>query len=282
MITYLFAQISALLSSIESIYTKKTLHRFTANEHIFYKNLSLIFFSLPFVFFHWHVTLLGIFFVFYSVIFVFINENFRARAIHSLEINSFSLLMSFSIFVIYAFELLIGREELLLKNILGFFLFIFSFFLFLETRLSSFLKLNASGLKYLLGTLLIISIDRSFTKTIFDENLISPETLIFLRVSCLFFFFFFFLKKNQGNFIEEPKFAIFSHLKFGFLKYSREMLYSYALIFGSVILVTLVLNSVLFLTFILSHFSFKESKWTFRKFLAIILAIVSVSIVTMA
>lgn len=280
MVAYLMAQLSALLGAAEGIKTKSVLQHYHTSEHIFYKNMTLFFFSLLFGILQWQIGFYGLLFVLYSVVIVFFNENWRSKAMQHLEINTFSLLITFSVLSIYGVELFIGREEATNQAIIGILLFISAFYLFLDVKLSDFFNLNKRALLNVLGVLLIATIDRPIAKTVFDNGWISPETAIFLRIFILIFIFYLFLKKNSKSIKGNMKKGLAAHRLIGLFKYSREILYSYALIFGSVLTVTLAMNTGLFLTFILSGFFFKESKWSIKKGIAILIAIVGIMLVS--
>lgn len=163
-------QLSALLSSVESIKTKSILSKYNVNEHILYKHLVILVFALIFGLFEWQMTSMGLVYLLYSIVLVFFNEIFRAKAMQSLEINTLSILMSSSIFIIYGIELLVGREQLDAKNVMGMILFLSAFYLFLDVKLRDFLKINRLGLLYVSGLLIITVIDRPIAKTVFDNE----------------------------------------------------------------------------------------------------------------
>lgn len=280
MLAYILSQTSAILSSFESVKTKKLLQNYESHEHVFYKCLILAFISLPMLLFNWQLTLLGVIYIAYSIVITFFSEIFRANAIQKLEINTFALLMSFSVFLIYGIELAIGREELLMKNIIGLLIFVVAFVVFLEVKIQDFLKINRSGLLNLLGSLIIISVDRSVGKSAFSEEWLSPEVAIASRTLILVVIFYYFGRKKglrlKGNFSKGVK----DNGIVGFLKYTRELLYNYSLLFGSAIMVTLVLNSTLFITFIISGFFLAESAWKMNKLVGVVLAIIGIVIFT--
>lgn len=276
MLAYLFSQVSALLGSIESIKTKSVLNKYKAYEHVFYKSLILLLFSLPLLYFNWQLTLLGVFYIVYSIVIVYFNENFRANAIQNLEINTFTMLMSFSVFIVYGIELVIGREELVAKDVIGLLIFLVAIAIFLEVKTQEFAKINRVTLLNLLGTILIVSIDRSIGKTAFSEGWLSPEVAIAMRMMVLVGIFYFVAKRRgmilKGNLTEGAK----DHWSIGFMKYSREFAYNYALMFGSAMMVTLVMTSSLFLTFIISGLFLADSQWKKSKLIGIVVAIIGI------
>lgn len=280
MLAYILSQTSAILSAFESVKTKKLLKEYDSHEHVFYKCLILALISLPMLLFNMQLTFLGVIYIVYSIVITFFSEIFRANAIQKLEINTFALLMSFSVFLIYGIELAIGREELLMKNIIGLLIFVVAFVVFLEVKLQDFFKINRSGLLNLLGSLIIISVDRSVGKSAFSGEWLSPEVAIASRTLILVMVFYYFGRKKglrlKGNFAKGVK----DNGIIGVLKYARELLYNYSLLFGSAIMVTLVLNSTLFITFIISGLFLAESAWKMNKLIGIILAITGIVIFT--
>lgn len=237
-------------------------------------------FALMFGLFDWQMTSMGLVYLVYSIVLVFFNEIFRAKAVQSLEINTLSILMSSSIFIIYGIELLVGREQLDAKNVMGMILFLSAFYLFLDVKLRDFLKINRLGLLYVSGLLIITVIDRPIAKTVFDNEWISPGASVLLRIFILMFVFYFMAKKNGISLKVDGRKGVKDHAIIGFLKYFREMFYSYALVFGSVLMVSLVINTSLFITFILSGFYFKESKWTLKKGVSVCIVIVGIILIT--
>lgn len=278
MLAYILSQLSALLSSFESIKTKQVLQRYKSHEHVFYKSLTILLISVPLLFVNWKLTLFGAAYIIYSIAITFFNENFRTKAIQNLEINAFSLLMTLSVFIVYGLELALGRESLELKNIIGLILFMGALAIFLEVKVQDFIRINKVGLWNLLGTLLIISIDRSIGKTAFSEGWLSPEVAVGLRTVVLVVLFYYFARKKGLILKGNLNAGIKNHWSIGLMKYAREYAYNYALVFGSAMMVTLVLNSTLFITFIVSGLLLKESRWKFNRFLGIAIGVVGVVI----
>lgn len=280
MFAYLMAQTSAIMSASEGVSTKSVLNKFSTNEHVFYKNLVIFFLALVMGFLNWHITVFGVIYVVYMVVINYFNEHFRSKAMQSLEINTFALLASSSIFIIYGIEVLIGREELIAKNVIGIFLFTGAIFLFLDVKISDFFKINKAAILCVVGHIVIVALDRPIAKTVLDNGWISPESAVLAKVFILIFVFYYFGKRQGMVFKGEMKKGIKAHLKIGFLKYGREILYVYALLFGSVLIVTLALSTALFLTFIFSGFYFKESRWTLMKGVSIALAVFSIILIS--
>lgn len=278
--SYILAQTSAVMTSIESVSSKSALEKYSTFEHVFYKNFIIFLFAIVLGMMNWHVSMYGLIYTIYAVVVVYFNENLRSKAMQSLELNAFSLLVSSSVFVIYGLEVLIGREELIFKNVIGISLFVGSFFLFLDVRLRDFLKINKVALLNIIGIVIIVSLDRPIAKTVFDNGWISPETAVLLKVFALVFVFYYFGRKKGMKLKGRAKEGMKVHSKIGFLKYTREMLYTYALVIGSVLTVTLALSTVLFLTFIISGFYFKESRWTARKGVSIVIAVFSLILIS--
>lgn len=276
---YFLAQLSALFNAAESISTKSELKKFHPHEHTFYKQFVLLFFALLFGLLNWHMTLYGLGYVAFAIVIVFFNEVFRSRAMQSLELNAFTLLTTLGIFGVYGVELAIGREEFHIKEIIGITFFIGAFYVFLDIKIKTFIEANKTALLYVLGMIALASFSRPLLKTVLDNDLFTPEASILLRVGILVVVFYYFGIKRGLSVKESGKEGVRSHTKIGFFKYSREFASTYALVYGSAMLVTLVASTVLFLTFILSGFFFKESKWTWKKGIAVFVAFASLCLV---